>query len=98
VAFDNAGHLDLAAVLALLGARGLTRVLCEGGPHLAAALIGRDLADEVVLFRSGEALGRTGLPALDAAARAALADAVRYRCRETGRIGADTYFRYERVL
>ncbi|HKH81760.1 MAG TPA: bifunctional diaminohydroxyphosphoribosylaminopyrimidine deaminase/5-amino-6-(5-phosphoribosylamino)uracil reductase RibD [Methylovirgula sp.] len=98
VAFDNAGHLHLAAVLALLGARGLTRVLCEGGPRLAAALIARDLADEVVLFRSGKALGRAGLPALDSASCAALTDSARYRCAETGRIGPDAYRLYERVL
>ncbi len=95
---DNAGHLDLAAVLAFLGARGLTRIFCEGGPRLAAALIAQNFADEVMLLRSENMLGERGVPALDPASRAALIDAGCYRLSETGRIGADTYFRYERVF
>ncbi len=95
---DNAGQLDLAATLAFLGARGLTRIFCEGGPRLAAALIAQNFADEVMLLRSDKELGQAGVPALDPASRAALADASRYRLSETGRIGADNYFCYERVL
>lgn len=98
VAWDGSGHLDLAAALALLGARGLTRIFCEGGPRLAAALIARDFADEVLLLRSEKPLGEAGVQALDVAARAALTDAGRYNPAEAGRIGADQYFRYERVL
>ncbi len=95
---DDTGRVDLAAALALLGARGLTRVFCEGGPRLSAAIIARDLADEVLLLRGERALGADGMPALDPACRAALADPARYRLRESGRIGADAYSHYERVL
>ena len=42
------GQLDLAAMMQRLGERGLTRVLCEGGARLAAALIEDDLVDEIV--------------------------------------------------
>ena len=42
----SAGHVDLAAALDMLGAQGLTRIFCEGGPHLAAALIAQKLADD----------------------------------------------------
>jgi diaminohydroxyphosphoribosylaminopyrimidine deaminase/5-amino-6-(5-phosphoribosylamino)uracil reductase len=95
---NKAGHLDLAAALAFLGARGLTRILCEGGPRLATALIAQNFADEIMLIRSDKPLGESGVPAFDPASRAALADTGRYRCAETGRIGADSYIRYERVL
>jgi diaminohydroxyphosphoribosylaminopyrimidine deaminase / 5-amino-6-(5-phosphoribosylamino)uracil reductase len=95
---DKTGHADLGATLAFLGACGLTRIFCEGGPRLAAALIAQNYADEVILFRSDKSLGRPGLPALDSASRMALADAGRYRLNETGRIGDDSYTRYERVL
>ena len=40
------GQLDLSAMMQRLGDRGLTRVLCEGGGRLAAALIEDDLVDE----------------------------------------------------
>lgn len=98
MASDPEGHIDLAAALAFLGARGLTRVLCEGGPRLGAALIARNFADEVLLLRGDRALGANGVPALSPQSRAALANSRRYRLRETGRIGADAYAHYERVL
>ncbi len=54
---DRVGHVDLAAALGMLGTQGLTRIFCEGGPHLAAALIGLKLADVVTLFQSQTRLG-----------------------------------------
>jgi len=43
---------DLAQALAELRARGLARVLCEGGPSLLAGLVSRDLLDELCLTLS----------------------------------------------
>lgn len=42
-------RVDLARLLGLLARRGLGRVLCEGGPRLAGALLADDLIDEVFL-------------------------------------------------
>jgi diaminohydroxyphosphoribosylaminopyrimidine deaminase / 5-amino-6-(5-phosphoribosylamino)uracil reductase len=95
---DRAGHVDLAAALNMLGAQGLTRVFCEGGPHLAAALIAQKLADVVTLFQNPMRLGRPGLPALDAASSAALADAGFYRKAAQGIAGEDSFSDYERVI
>jgi riboflavin biosynthesis pyrimidine reductase len=44
--------LDLAAGLAALAERGLTRVLCEGGPGLAAQFLKAGLVDEYCLTTS----------------------------------------------
>ena len=44
------GGLDLPSVLQELATRGFTRILCEGGPTLASALIGAGLADRVILL------------------------------------------------
>jgi riboflavin biosynthesis pyrimidine reductase len=41
--------VDEAALLAALGARGMRRVLTEGGPTLLDSLIRRDLLDELCL-------------------------------------------------
>ena len=54
--------VDLAAALGELSVRGLTRVLCEGGPHLLAELVIGGLLDELCLtvspiVRGGGALG-----------------------------------------
>lgn len=42
-------QVDLTAALELLAARGLGRLLCEGGPSLNASLFAADLVDEVFL-------------------------------------------------
>ncbi len=42
-------QVDLGAVLADLRGRGLTRLLCEGGPTLFASLAGAGLIDELCL-------------------------------------------------
>jgi riboflavin biosynthesis pyrimidine reductase len=42
-------RVDLAAALDQLAARGLARVLCEGGPMLFGSLLAADLVDELCL-------------------------------------------------
>jgi diaminohydroxyphosphoribosylaminopyrimidine deaminase/5-amino-6-(5-phosphoribosylamino)uracil reductase len=58
------GRLDLAQALALLATRGITRLMVEGGPTVAAALLKADLVDETVVFESPVRLGEDALPAL----------------------------------
>ncbi|MGO9674133.1 MAG: bifunctional diaminohydroxyphosphoribosylaminopyrimidine deaminase/5-amino-6-(5-phosphoribosylamino)uracil reductase RibD [Methylocella sp.] len=95
---DETGHADIGAALLLLAARGVTRVFCEGGPILADALIGRGLADEIILLTSAKLLGREGRDGLGAVSLAALADPARYKGVETRMIGEDRLVRSERVL
>jgi diaminohydroxyphosphoribosylaminopyrimidine deaminase/5-amino-6-(5-phosphoribosylamino)uracil reductase len=61
---DEAGRVNLADALQLLGARGLTRVFCEGGPALAESLACADLVDELVLVTGRSARGEGDIPAL----------------------------------
>lgn len=88
---------DLPAVLATLGQRGLTRVLCEGGPRLASSLILAGLADRVVIFTSDAEIGRAGRPALTPAARALLHNPICYTCTDEVRLGSDLMRVYARV-
>jgi len=60
---------DLADLLDRLAGRGLTRVLCEGGPTLLGALTAADLLDELCLTTSPVVVAGDG-------ARAVVADAV----------------------
>jgi diaminohydroxyphosphoribosylaminopyrimidine deaminase/5-amino-6-(5-phosphoribosylamino)uracil reductase len=60
---DPEGNLDPPACLAALGARGLTRVLVEGGGRLAAALLRAGLVDRVAWFRAPSVIGGDGVPA-----------------------------------
>ncbi len=46
---SDPGKVDEAVVLAVLGARGMRRILTEGGPTLLGSLIQRDMLDELCL-------------------------------------------------
>ncbi|OSC37451.1 pyrimidine reductase family protein [Mycobacterium decipiens] len=46
---DDPGSVDVAALLAGLAARGLRRILTEGGPTLLGSFIERDVLDELCL-------------------------------------------------
>ncbi len=59
--------LDLSQVLQVLAGRGITRLLVEGGPKVAAAFIAGGYADECVIMRGAVAVGSThGSPAFGA--------------------------------
>ena len=78
-------------------ARGITRVFSEGGPRSRRRLIALELADEVALITAEKPLGRPGVPALDAQARAALLDGSRYCAVETLDYGPDTMRLWQRA-
>lgn len=83
------GRPDLFALLQILGARGLTRVLCEGGGRLAAALLAADLVDDVVAYAAGLALGADAVAAVGTMAIDALALAPRFRLESQAVVGGD---------
>jgi diaminohydroxyphosphoribosylaminopyrimidine deaminase/5-amino-6-(5-phosphoribosylamino)uracil reductase len=97
VPLDAEGHVDLHQVLRALAVRGITRVFSEGGPMVAARLIGLKLADEVALITADKPLGRPGVVALDSDSRAAVLDGSRYRPLETMNCGPDTMRLWERA-
>ena len=77
--------------------RGLTRVLCEGGGQLAAALLRADLIDEIVAISAGKVIGGDGVPGIGALGLDRLEDAPRFERRETRALGADTLVRFHRA-
>jgi diaminohydroxyphosphoribosylaminopyrimidine deaminase/5-amino-6-(5-phosphoribosylamino)uracil reductase len=95
-AAQSDGRLHLAAVLKLLAARGVTRLMVEGGPTLAAALLAADLIDEAVLFQSLKVVGTEGVDALDGLPLTALTQSPRLKCVMSEPVGADTRMVFER--
>jgi diaminohydroxyphosphoribosylaminopyrimidine deaminase / 5-amino-6-(5-phosphoribosylamino)uracil reductase len=98
--FERKAHedrLDLANVMILLAEQGITRVLVEGGPTLAAALIDADLVDEAVLFRSRRIIGPDGIPALEGERLSALTQSQRLQSRGIELIGDDAIETFERA-
>ena len=69
-------RLDLGAVLAALAARGITRVLVEGGAELATSLLRQRRIDRLAWFRAPVLIGGDGHAAIGALGVEALADAM----------------------
>lgn len=88
------GRPEPAALLRALGALGLTRVLCEGGGKLAAALLGAGGVDEIISYGAGLALGADGRPSVAALGLTALSDAPRFELVGTSAIGDDVRSRW----
>ena len=94
------GRLDIVAVLRLLDDRGITRLMVEGGPTVAAAFVAADLVDEAVLLRGANAIGPDGIDALEAMPLTALTGSPRLRSRGTEIVGQesiDTIETFERT-
>lgn len=90
-------QLDLAAVFQQLGARGLTRVFCEGGGALAASLLLADLVDRLVGMTAGLPIGAEGVPVLGALGFGGLDEAPRYALHHVRRIGGDVCHEWARI-
>jgi diaminohydroxyphosphoribosylaminopyrimidine deaminase/5-amino-6-(5-phosphoribosylamino)uracil reductase len=86
---DAEGRLDLAALLTQLGARGLTRLVVEGGGQLAASLLRLRLVDRLAWFHAPLLLGGDGIAAIAAVGLGHLADMPRFEPVASQRLGAD---------
>jgi diaminohydroxyphosphoribosylaminopyrimidine deaminase/5-amino-6-(5-phosphoribosylamino)uracil reductase len=93
---DSAGRLDISNVLKLLAGRGITRLMLEGGPTLAASFLAADLIDEAVLFRSPKVLGPDGVNALEGLPLTALTQSRRLSRVASEPLDADTRDVFER--
>ncbi len=87
---DGTGALDPVDMLGQIGARGVTRVMCEGGGRLAASLLHAGLIYRLVQFQAGLTLGASGLAGLGELGIERLGDAPRAELFSVRRIGADT--------
>jgi diaminohydroxyphosphoribosylaminopyrimidine deaminase / 5-amino-6-(5-phosphoribosylamino)uracil reductase len=81
--------IDLAAALAALQGRGITRLLVEGGAGLAAALLKARLVDRLAWFHAPVLIGGDGVPAVGSLGIAALAEAPAFERISTETVGAD---------
>ena len=86
---DTGGAIDLAAALAALGARGITRLLVEGGSRLVAGLLKARLVDRLAWFHAPVLIGGDGIAAIGALGIAALAEAPGFERVSTETVGAD---------
>ena len=91
---QSTGRLDLKDGLEFLAAKGITRLMVEGGPTLAAAFIAADLVDEAVLFHAPTTVGPDGVDALATDAMAVLTRRLKQVSSE--QVGSDRQVNYAR--
>jgi diaminohydroxyphosphoribosylaminopyrimidine deaminase/5-amino-6-(5-phosphoribosylamino)uracil reductase len=84
------GHVDLNAVLNLLGADGVRTILCEGGAGLGGALLEQRLVDEVHWFLAPKLLvDSQAKSALTGSKDVPLPDAVNFISHTYKEVGPD---------
>jgi diaminohydroxyphosphoribosylaminopyrimidine deaminase/5-amino-6-(5-phosphoribosylamino)uracil reductase len=88
------GRLDLAAVLKTLNDNGITRLMVEGGPTVAANFVAAGLVDEVALLRGLTQIGANGIDALEGLPLGRLTEGMTLLGSES--LGADTLEHYGR--
>jgi diaminohydroxyphosphoribosylaminopyrimidine deaminase / 5-amino-6-(5-phosphoribosylamino)uracil reductase len=87
---DDAGAVDLGALMASLGKRGIQSVLIEGGPTLAWSAIRSDVVDRLVLYIAPKLVGGEAAPGiLGGDGVATIADALAVDVVDLERVGKD---------
>jgi diaminohydroxyphosphoribosylaminopyrimidine deaminase/5-amino-6-(5-phosphoribosylamino)uracil reductase len=92
---DDNGKLDLEGVLKTLSEQGISRLMVEGGPTVAASFVAADLVDEAALVYSEKLVGETGIAPLEGMALYAINTHLHITGSE--RLGPDTLEQYERT-
>jgi diaminohydroxyphosphoribosylaminopyrimidine deaminase/5-amino-6-(5-phosphoribosylamino)uracil reductase len=92
---DTEGRLDLAEVLGVLAGEGITRLMVEGGPTVAASFVAADFVDAAALIFSEKIIGDDGVLPLEGMSLDALTG--RLHARGSEQLGPDTIEWYERA-
>jgi diaminohydroxyphosphoribosylaminopyrimidine deaminase/5-amino-6-(5-phosphoribosylamino)uracil reductase len=90
------GRLELPTVLRRLAERGITRLMVEAGPTLAAAFLSADLVDEAILLRASASIGTDGIDALEGMPLETLTRSPRLALIGSEAVGVDVLEHYER--
>ena len=83
-------------MLKTLAEQGISRLMVEGGPTIAASLVAADLVDEAVLLHADKTVGDTGIDPLEGMPLSKLTQGMTSRGSED--VGADTIETFERTL
>jgi diaminohydroxyphosphoribosylaminopyrimidine deaminase/5-amino-6-(5-phosphoribosylamino)uracil reductase len=97
VGIDDSKRLILSEALKELGNRGVTRLLVEGGGHIAAGLLKSSLVDRVAWFRSPKVIGGDGISAAAGFGLESLEDCPRFVLDAVGQLGEDVLESYRRA-
>jgi diaminohydroxyphosphoribosylaminopyrimidine deaminase/5-amino-6-(5-phosphoribosylamino)uracil reductase len=87
-AYDEGG-VEIEALWRMLGARGITSVLVEGGARLSATLLQRRLIDKVLFFVAPKIIGGDGLSVIGACGVETMEQAIALRNMTSRHVGED---------
>jgi diaminohydroxyphosphoribosylaminopyrimidine deaminase/5-amino-6-(5-phosphoribosylamino)uracil reductase len=90
------GRPGIRSAMAALAERGITRLLVEGGPALAASLLAADLIDEACVFRGAEPSSGESILPFGSGGLRALTEHASLRLHGQRPIGADRLSVYRR--
>jgi diaminohydroxyphosphoribosylaminopyrimidine deaminase/5-amino-6-(5-phosphoribosylamino)uracil reductase len=90
VAAEGSGRVDVQVASKALGAKGLTRVLVEGGGVVSAAFLRAGLIDRISVYHAGLALGSDARSAVGDLAISRLDFAPRFRLVSVRELAGDT--------
>jgi diaminohydroxyphosphoribosylaminopyrimidine deaminase/5-amino-6-(5-phosphoribosylamino)uracil reductase len=93
----QAGGIDLAVALDLLGRRGILQAMVEGGATIHGAFLRAGLVDRLVVYAGGVVLGSEGLPLFAGPGPGTLAEASRWRLTGVRSLGVDARLDWEPV-
>lgn len=92
---DQSGRISLEAALQALAARGITRLLVEGGARLTASFLKEALVDRVAFFQAPSLIGGSGYPVAEDLGVADPQQALRFRPLKHRQLGPDTFTLFE---
>ena len=98
VAAGDGGETDLGAALAVLGKKGVTRLLVEGGATLGAALLRADLVDRIEWFRAPSLIGGDGVASVAALGVTSPGEARRFKPVACEPFGEDVLESFTRAV
>jgi diaminohydroxyphosphoribosylaminopyrimidine deaminase/5-amino-6-(5-phosphoribosylamino)uracil reductase len=87
-AYDD-GRVDIEALLRVLGERGVTSLLVEGGATLSATLLRRHLIDKLVMFVAPKIIGGDGLSVMGACGVETMDQAILLHSMTSRHVGED---------
>lgn len=62
---ESGGQLDVRQVMKMLAEQGISRLMIEGGPTVAASFVSAELVDDAFLFRGQKSIGTSGIDPLE---------------------------------
>lgn len=94
---DQSNALDPGALLTELSLRGITRLLVEGGAHVASSFYELGLTDEILHYHATRPIGKNGIVPFAGHGIDTVTHSKEYELIETRCFGEDTLHRYQRI-